>query len=480
MDIIPAVRNFMSEIFLAAERFMDDPAEFCELEDRLSDIGNRTLAQIMGQILEEADHFLQDEPGRGKKYTIERHVPKTLITTFGDVRFTRTYYKSRDTGKHHFLLDERMHLPKDERFSELAEVKVLQEAAKSSYQKAADTLKVGMQTVSKVSVMNKVHGILRDLPIEAPSEKRQCEYLYIEADEDHIHRQKAGEEVKGECITGKLVYVFEGKEDTGDGRRKLIHTVYFGGDYAGREANAELWRQVQSYIESHYDQDVLKKVYLCSDGGGWIKAGLEHVDKSVAVADRFHLMKYINRLSRLTLDECEHTKGRFYKYIYKNKIRKVQRLLVDIRRSVDKQEAVDDGETFLMNNWEAIQRAFHDKHALGCSAEGHVSHIYSDRMSSRPMGWSSTGADRMCHLRCLTNSYGQEKIVDLVRLRRKMACEALPATGTDGDAIGAREVIRRTYTKEQKEAAKYAELLHATLAGSLVKKELAIRARLWL
>ena len=85
MDIIPAVRNFMSEIFLAAERFMDDPAEFCELEDRLSDIGNRTLAQIMGQILEEADHFLQDEPGRGKKYTIERHVPKTLITTYAEL-----------------------------------------------------------------------------------------------------------------------------------------------------------------------------------------------------------------------------------------------------------------------------------------------------------------------------------------------------------------------------------------------------------
>ena len=47
----------------------------------------------------------------------------------------------------------------------------------------------------------------------------------------------------------------------------------------------------------------------------------------------------------------------------------------------------------------AVQRAYKDKHVYGCSAEGHVSHIYADRMSSRPMGWSETGSDRMCRSR---------------------------------------------------------------------------------
>lgn len=480
MDIIPVVRHFMSEIFLAAEKYMENPVELSELEGSLSAIGNRTLAGIMGQILDEADRFLQGEPGRSEKYTVQRHVPRTLITTFGDVSFTHTLYQARDTKTYRFLLDERMHLPKDEHFSELAEVKVLQEATKTSYQHAADQLRIGMQTVSKVAVMNKVHGIQRYLPDEEPTEQRKCKCLYIEADEDHIHRQKAGEEVRGDCITGKLVYVFEGKEETTGGRQKLINPAYFGGDYPGSEANAELWDQVQSYIRNHYDQSVLKRVYLCSDGGSWIRAGLDHIDKSVAVADRFHLMKYINRLSRLMLDESDYVKERFYKYIYKNKRRKVEKLLVQIRRAVEKQEAVNDGERFLMNNWEAIQRAFHDKHALGCSAEGHVSHLYSDRMSSRPMGWSTIGADRMCRLRCLTSTYGEGKIVELVRLRREAACRVLPATGTDGKAIGDREAIRRTYTAAQKEAAKYAERIHATLMGSLTRKELAIRAQLWI
>ena len=48
-----------------------------------------------------------------------------------------------------------------------------------------------------------------------------------------------------------------------------------------------------------------------------------------------------------------------------------------------------------------------------------MSHLYSARMSSRPMGWSETGADRMCMLRCYIKNEGEEKVLDLVRFRRK-------------------------------------------------------------
>ena len=67
--------------------------------------------------------------------------------------------------------------------------------------------------------------------------------------------------------------------------------------------------------------------------------------------------------------------------------------------------------------------------SLQCSAEGHVSHIYSDRMSSRPLGWSRTGADKMSRLRI----YRQNKrdMLELVRYQKK----ELPL------AAGAEEVI---------------------------------------
>ena len=40
------------------------------------------------------------------------------------------------------------------------------------------------------------------------------------------------------------------------------------------------------------------------------------------------------------------------------------------------------------------------------SAESHVSHVLSNRMSSRPMRWSQTGADRMSKLRCYERNRG--------------------------------------------------------------------------
>lgn len=75
---------------------------------------------------------------------------------------------------------------------------------------------------------------------------------------------------------------------------------------------------------------------------------------------------------------------------------------------------------YLLNNYSEID--FSEK--VACSAEGHVSHVLSKRMSSRPMGWSIAGAERIAQLRCFmynggnflnlvirTNRKAQEKTV---------------------------------------------------------------------
>ena len=55
---------------------------------------------------------------------------------------------------------------------------------------------------------------------------------------------------------------------------------------------------------------------------------------------------------------------------------------------------------YILNNAEGIKNLYRNKKDLhGCSAEGHVSHIYSDRMSSRPMGWSTINVNNMSRLR---------------------------------------------------------------------------------
>lgn len=74
---------------------------------------------------------------------------------------------------------------------------------------------------------------------------------------------------------------------------KLENLRFFGGLYEG-EKNAELWEEVQKYIESNYDTNYLDKVYLMGDGAGWIKTVCTYINKSIFVLDKFHKNKYIN------------------------------------------------------------------------------------------------------------------------------------------------------------------------------------------
>ncbi len=477
MDIVTLISNFAGDLIRAEEKFWYHTDRLDDLEQEVREISNRAAADFIGMVLTSVDEAVCDSGARKKNYNMQRHEDRTLITTVGDVTFTHTLFKNRSNGKHLHLLDEMIGLPPHERFSEQAEAKLLSEAEVHSYQHAADSLSIAGQKVSKVAVMEKVHQVTDQLLEQGSGprkEKKCCEYLYIEADEDHIHRQKQDE--KTGCMIGKLIYLFERKEDVGSGRRILISPHYFGGLYAGSNANRMLWEGVQKYIEDHYDTELLKTVYISGDGGAWIQVSKDYIDKGVLVMDRFHLMEYIYRVSRLTLDEKDITAGRFYKYIWKNRLLAAKKLLTRIKNHCGGDKAVEDCRTYLENNWEAIQRAYHDKHVFRSSTEAHVSHVYSDRMSSRPMGWSENGTEGMCRLRCFVRNEGRENIIHLVRYRRELVMQSLRATGTDG--MIQEPVIRNKMSKERREAFSYIEKMQATIPGTTVKKILSIREQI--
>lgn len=90
------------------------------------------------------------------------------------------------------------------------------------------------------------------------------EYLYIEVDEDHIHKQVKTASGKKSGIIWKLLYLYEGKKEK-DGRRELTHVFYLGGLYAGSEENCRLFKRMQKYIETSYETKYMKQVYISGD-----------------------------------------------------------------------------------------------------------------------------------------------------------------------------------------------------------------------
>lgn len=129
----------------------------------------------------------------------------------------------------------------------------------------------------------------------------------------------------------------------------------------------------------------------------------------------------------------------------------------------------------MLGNWAAIRRTLRNKLVNGCSAESHVSHVLSDRLSSRPMGWSQTGADRMSKLRCYERNYGRDGIIKLVRYSREQ--RKLAATGSDSIPV---EVVtlRQIRSEHYEQAKSYIERMQATIGGATARKSTAIRTQL--
>lgn len=67
-------------------------------------------------------------------------------------------------------------------------------------------------------------------------------------------------------------------------------------------------------------------------------------------------------------------------------------MAIDVTPMGSKKESMIKAKIYILNNWEGIQKLFGEE-KYRCSTEGHISHILSDRLSSRPMGWSVIGAD---------------------------------------------------------------------------------------
>ena len=102
---------------------------------------------------------------------------------------------------------------------------------------------------------------------------------------------------------------------------------------------------------------------------------------------------------------------------------------MEVTESETKAKAAGAAKTYILGNWSGIMESVRAKdRSLQCSAEGHVSHVYADRMSSRPLGWSRS-ADRMARLRIYRQNEGD--MLGLVRYQKK----ELP------EVAGAEEVI---------------------------------------
>ena len=433
--------------------FSNDIKEFCEMTDKVLkgekdtadlsfEVQKRMLdlgCRIIGAIYEEIDKLIFESVERKNKYSVEhKDMQKELVDVMGTIRFKRRGYVSKKDGEYIYLLDQILGFEDNQKISLGAAAKLIEEAAEMSYEKAGNNVNLTDQ-VSKETVKNLVHGVVVDLPVKelAPEKKKKVKDLHIVADEDHVSAQfwetkgdleKTALGQKKNTIQDKIIVLYEGVKDTSPAwsskhRYQLVGKRTFCGLYSGTENNYRLWQEVQDYISANYDLDVLERVYVAGDGAGWIRAGAETLLHGKFVLDKFHMMKYINQsVTHLEEDDAIDMKNYIWECIDSADKLGLKKAFKDILEKTvpnsNKYNDVRDSRNYFINNWDGVKVYSEDRWRVWkCCAEAQVSHVLSERLSSRPMGWSEHGCDNISKLRAFKRNGG--KVIDLLRYQKR-------------------------------------------------------------
>ncbi len=403
-----------------------------ELKKVLDEVGT----ELSANSLELLDDIIRDSKSRKNEYRVQRrNDKKSIMTVFGEVSYCRTYYKSKKDGSYVYLSDEMVGIEPHDRKDMSYDAALIEESLDSSYQRTGETVAPTM-AVSKQTVLNTIRklGKVENESAKIAESKKEVKIIYIEADEDHVAMQD------GTNKQIKLIYVHEGRELTSKNRYELKNVRYFTGHYSNNE---ELWLQVADYLDEAYEMEKVKRIYLSGDGAKWIKEGLNWIKGSQYVLDGFHLAKYV-RIAIAHMPECyNETIWKYIDNLDKKSVKETLDLIIEQTEKETKKEAVKRSKKYILGNWEGIARRY-DREYIGCSAEGHISHILSSRLSSRPLGWSLEGADEMARLRVYRANGGnifelmskkkeedkkEERIIKLdqrvVKRRLKMANETI-------------------------------------------------------
>lgn len=394
----------MIDTSIVLQKFMKKVGEtfssfemFDDLVQRIRKNTDQLALDLMTVYFEWLDEEIKENAHRKKDWVVERLGDKNgILTEMGTLYYQRRYYASKKGAGYSHLVDECMGITSHQRIDLGLKDELVKTATDISYEKT--TRSVGRENVSKQTVKRLIHDFESDLikheviP-DCPEEKKKVKYLYIDADEDHVS-------VIGKRRTEqKLVYVYEGiAHNETENKRELVAPYYMTG-----VSGTELFREAYEYIRNNYDLNELKRIYVQGDGANWIKAGVNIIPYSRYVLDKYHMKQQIRKCA----GPDEELRDRLGDALMGGDVDELDVVMNDVLDGAkeEKKEEIIKNFKYFYDRFDGIKAySDSDEYLVGCSAEGHVSHLLSARLSSRPLTWSVLGSDNMAKFRvCIKN-----------------------------------------------------------------------------
>lgn len=350
---------------------------------------------LIKQYLESADQAFRNSNDRKENYYVKATRERTLITMYGEVRYKRTTYEDKYTGKTYtyvdrkFGIDRYIHYTNDiasyvyEAYSdENSMIKVGKEIGNLIYKKYT-LVSNSEHALSRQLIKNLLFRVKKEVRVKYTGKKREVTDLYIIVDEKFIPQQikDLNAQDKGKKVMNKSVVIVEGLDTDDKKRHKYINPYYF------TQCKGNFADDLAEIIFERYDIEKLERIHFLSDGGLWIK-GLKNDMKMINVdlaeyTDKFHAFK---ALWSLTLNKDKYKEA--ITPLVKNEKENFKKYL----ETLEIPESKIDKKNYLLNNWTTIQNILSLK-TMNCSAEQVISHHIASQFTSVAKAFSKNNLD---------------------------------------------------------------------------------------
>ena len=363
------------------------------LDNSLCEIARNSLITIFESI----DKSYCNSIERIRKYHIKAHLPRTILTIFGEITFTRTFYTDRNNHGSYCYLDRFLGLKKHDYFDPYIKATIVEYSANNSIPTVCNIINelIGsrIKFENKIKYLNRqtIRNIILNSKLSNPpkNELDTPETLYIIADEKWVSTQNNN----NEKVMVKSIVTFDSINSKP--RRYLNNKRIFAGF-----KNNQFLDDTLDYLYYTYNLDDVKNIFVMGDGAKWIRTLTSHFqinDKTnvIFALDKFHFKQAIHHIC-LNKD----LENILVSYVINNdKVNFINLCNELIKSYTHRKETINNKKEYILNHWKNILNLY--KYELSCPMESQISHNLAYLFTSRPKGYSLKMLNKILKIRLL-------------------------------------------------------------------------------
>lgn len=310
-----------------------------------------------------------------RRFILIRLDERTILSSYGILRFKRRYYYDSYMDEYCYLLDNKLQIPKSKRMTNELILKILDLASIMSYKEVGEHLSNEF-VISKYTVWKTINEILLETYFDIDIDRKDLK-IHVQIDEKYIGMISSTNKKKYYTLT-----IFAGKELIGKSYKLLNKTVISSSKLC------DLKDKLNEILINRYKVSLDEEIFISGDFATYIQNFNESIRccKARYVPDKFHVYKTLkDTLPNVYIDDYSLNDNNFQNYL----INELTKIDDDNARKL---------KNILVKNPKSF-KSYLDPEYLGCSQEGQNSHIYAPRFGKYANRFSPSTIEKLSLLR---------------------------------------------------------------------------------